>query len=36
MDFPLYFKIVTLKWPKVFKKIDHGWFRVFGPYFLGK
>ena len=33
MDFPLYFKIVILKWPKVFKEIEHGCLRVFGPYF---
>ena len=36
MDFPLYFKNVILKWPKVFKEIDHWCFRVFGPYFIGK
>ena len=36
MDFPLYFKNVILKLPKVFKEIDHGCFRVFGPYFIGK
>ena len=31
MDLPLYFKIVISKWPKVFKEIDHGYFRVVGP-----
>ena len=36
MDFPLYFRIVTSKWPKVFQEIDHGSFRVFGPYSIGK
>ena len=36
MNFPLYFKIVNLKWPKVFKEIYHGCFRVFNPYFIGK
>ena len=35
-DFPLYFKIVILRWPKVFKEIDHGCFRAPGPYFIGK
>ena len=35
MDFPLYFKNVTLKWPKVFKVIVHECFRVFDPYFIG-
>ena len=33
MDFPLYFKNVISKRPKVFKEIDHGCFRV-GPYFV--
>ena len=36
MDFPFYFKNVILKWPKVFKEIDHGCFWVFGPYYIGK
>ena len=36
MDFSLCFKNVILKWPKVFQEIDHGCFRVFGPYFIGK
>ena len=36
MDFPLYFKIVIFKWPKVFKDIDDGCFRDFGPYFIEK
>ena len=36
MDFPLYFKNVISKWPKVFKEIDNVCFRVFGPYFIGK
>ena len=36
INFLLYFKIVILKWPKVFKEMDHRCFRVFGPYFIGK
>ena len=36
MDFPLYFKNVISKWPKVFKEIDHGCFRVVGQYLIGK
>ena len=36
MDFPLYFKILILIWPKVFFKIDHWCSWVFGPYCIGK
>ena len=32
----LYFEILISKWPKVFKEIAHGCFRVFSPYFMGK
>ena len=27
---------IVLKWPKVFKEIDHRCFKVVGPYFMGK
>ena len=36
MDFPLYFKSVSSKLPKVFSEIDHGCFRLCGPYFIRK
>ena len=36
MDFPLYFQKVMLLWQGSMVEIDYGFFRVFGPYFLGK
>ena len=36
MGFPLYFKNIISNWPKFFWEIDHGCFRVFSPYFIGK
>ena len=36
MDFPLYFQKVMLLWQGSIVDIDYGFFRVFGPYFIGK
>ena len=36
MDFPLYFQNVMLLWQRSIVEIDNGFFRVFGPYFIGK
>ena len=36
MDFPLYFQKVMLLWQGSIVEIDYGFFRVFGPYFIGK
>ena len=36
MDFPLYFQKVVLLWQGSIVGIDYGFFRVFGPYFIGK
>ena len=36
MDFPLYFQKVMLLWQGSIVEIDNGFFRVFGPYFIGK
>jgi hypothetical protein len=36
MDFPLYFQKVMLLWQRSIVEIDYGFFRVFGPYFIGK
>ena len=36
MDFPLYFQKVMLLWQRSIVDIAYGFFRVFGPYFMGK
>ena len=36
MDFPLYFQKVMLLWQGSIVEIDYVFFRVFGPYFIGK
>ena len=36
MDFPLYFQKVMLLWQGSIVEIAYGFFRVFGPYFMGK
>ena len=36
MDFPLYFQKVMLFWQRSIVEIDYGFFKVFGPYFIGK
>ena len=36
MDFPLYFLKVMLLRQGSIVEIDYGFFRVFGPYFIGK
>ena len=36
MDFQWYFKKVMLLWQGSIVEIDYGFFRVFGPYFIGK
>ena len=36
MDFPLYFQKVKLLWQGSIVEIDYRFFRVFGPYFIGK
>ncbi len=36
MDFPLYFQKVMLLWQRSIVEIAYGFFRVFGPYFIGK
>ena len=36
MDIPSYFQKVLLFWQGSIVEIDYGFFRVFGPYFIGK
>ena len=36
MYFPLYFQKVMLLWQGSIVKIEYGFFRVFGPHFIGK
>jgi hypothetical protein len=36
MDFPLYFQKVMLLWQRSIVEMAYGFFRVFGPYFMGK
>ena len=36
MDFPLYFQKVMWLWQRSIVEIAYGFFRVFGPYFMGK
>ena len=36
MDFQLYFQKVMLLWQRSIVEIDYGFFRVFGPYVIGK
>ena len=36
MDFPLHFQKVMLLWQGLIVELDFGFFRVFGPFFIGK
>ena len=36
MDFALFLQKVMLLWKGPIVEIDYGFFRVFGPYFIGK
>ena len=36
MDFPLYYQKVMLLWQGSIVEIDYWFFRVVGPYFIGK